>query len=59
MAQVATSKFFTKLDLTKGYWQIPIFDTDKEKTAFVTSEGLYHFTVLPFGMAMHLLRLHE
>lgn len=50
MAQVATARYFTKLDLTKGYWQIPITDSDKEKTAFITSEGLYQFTVLPFGM---------
>ena len=50
MAQVANAKFFSKLDLTKAYWQIPIVQSDKEKTAFVTLEGLYHFNVLPFGM---------
>ena len=50
MAQVAKAKFFTKMDLTKGYWQIPIAHSDRDKTAFITSEGLYHFTVLPFGM---------
>ncbi|XP_022095014.1 uncharacterized protein LOC110981615 [Acanthaster planci] len=50
MAQLGQGRYFSKLDLSKGYWQIPIADEDKQKTAFVTAEGLYHFKVLPFGM---------
>ncbi|XP_038050657.1 uncharacterized protein LOC119723850 isoform X2 [Patiria miniata] len=50
MARLGTGKFFSKLDLSKGYWQVPIADEDKKKTAFVTAEGLYQFRVLPFGM---------
>ena len=50
MGQVGDAKFFTKLDLTMGYWQIPISDHDKDKTAFITPQGLFQFTVLPFGM---------
>ncbi|GBL94207.1 Retrovirus-related Pol polyprotein from transposon 297 [Araneus ventricosus] len=38
-----------KLDLASGYWHIPLHEKDKEKLAFVTSEGLYEFQVLPFG----------
>ena len=44
-ASLSKSCFFTKLDLTKGYWQIPMEECDKEKTAFVT-----HFRYMPFGM---------
>ncbi|GFW59503.1 transposon Tf2-6 polyprotein [Trichonephila clavipes] len=37
------------LDLASGYWHIPLHDEDKEKLAFITTEGLYEFEVLPFG----------
>ena len=39
-----------KLDLTKGYWQVPLEKTTIEKSAFITSKGLYEFLVMPFGM---------
>ena len=44
------SKIFTTLDLTKGYWQVPLHEDDKHKTAFSIGEGLWHFLVLPFGL---------
>ena len=45
------SKWFAVLDLKAGYWQVPIKEDDKEKTAFKTSAGgLYEFNVLPFGL---------
>ncbi|PIK41284.1 hypothetical protein BSL78_21861 [Apostichopus japonicus] len=50
MSRISAGRYFSKLDLTKGYWQIPVTECDKDKTAFVTTEGLYQFTVLPFGM---------
>ncbi|CAF3985539.1 unnamed protein product, partial [Rotaria sp. Silwood1] len=43
-------KYFSKLDLKSGFYQIPIRDSDKEKTAFVTPFGLYQFNVLPMGL---------
>ena len=42
--------YFSKLDLKLGFYQIPIKETDKEKTAFVTPFGLYQFNVLPMGL---------
>ena len=42
--------YFSKLDLKSGFYQIPIRDDDKEKTAFVTPFGLYQFNVLPMGL---------
>ena len=45
------AKWFSSLDLNSGFWQIAMADQDKEKTAFSTSQGLYHFTVIPFGLA--------
>lgn len=45
------SQYFTTLDLKAGYWQIPIAEQDKQKSAFVTSDGLFEFNVLPFGLS--------
>jgi hypothetical protein len=44
------TKYLSKINLTKGYWQIMIDDEAKEKSAFVTQFGHFQFTVMPFGM---------
>ena len=41
MAKLSPGRYFTKIDLSKGYWQIPICLQDREKTAFVTGDGLF------------------
>lgn len=44
-------KFFLKIDLSKGYWQVTILEEDIPNTAFVTPNGSYEFLKMPFGMA--------
>ena len=38
------------MDLSSEYWQIPITEEDKHKSAFVTRRGLYECNVVPFGL---------
>lgn len=44
------ASYFSSIDLRSGYWQIPIHKDDREKTAFVTPDGLFEFNVMPFGL---------
>ena len=48
--QLGQAKYVTTLDLTRGYWQVPVAVKAREKTAFVTPFGLYQFRMMPFGL---------
>lgn len=45
-----SASYFSSVDLRSGYWQIPVDPAHKEKTAFVTPDGLFEFNVMPFGL---------
>lgn len=46
------AKFFTSLDLRSAFWQIPLTEESREKTAFVVpGRGLFEFKVMPFGLS--------
>src|SRR4051794_31385686 len=49
------SQWFSSMDLASAYWQVEIDEKDIEKTAFITSEELYEFLVMPFGLCNALV----
>lgn len=49
-AQLSKAKYFSKLDMSKGYWQLPVCQADKKKLAFSTPEGQFQWNVMPFGI---------
>ena len=48
--RVGNAKFITTLNLTRGYWHVPVAKEDRHKTAFTSPFGLYQFCVMPFGL---------
>ena len=49
-SKLANCIYFTKIDMSKGYWQIRLTEDSKEKTAFGTPYWLSQFGKLPFGL---------
>ena len=48
---VAGSNLFSTFDLTSGYFQIKVKESDIPKTAFVCKYGHYEMTRMPFGLS--------
>lgn len=44
------SRYFSTLDLASGFWQIPLSESSKQKTAFCANNKLFEFNVMPFGL---------
>lgn len=44
------AKYFTIMDMQAGYWQVVLDKEGRIKTAFVITDGLFHFKVMPFGL---------
>lgn len=50
MVKTRGCRYFTTLDINSAFWSIPLRIEDRRKTAFVTQEGHYQWTCLPFGL---------
>ncbi|KAL1269183.1 hypothetical protein QQF64_031472 [Cirrhinus molitorella] len=47
---VGSAQFVTKLDLLKGYWQVPLTERAAEIATFVTPDNFLNYTVMAFGL---------
>lgn len=45
------AKYFSTIDLRSGYWQVTLYEADKEKAAFACHTGWFQFRVMPLGLA--------
>ena len=48
--QLGHAKYFIKLDLRSGYYQVRIAERDEPQTTCVTRYGSYEFLIIPFGL---------
>lgn len=51
LAQLGKARWFTSLDLSQGFFQIPVATRDIPKTAFLCHQGTFQFKRMPFGVA--------
>ena len=47
---LGNAKFISTMDLTRGYWQVPVAEKDRDKTAFHSPFGFFQFRMMPFGL---------
>jgi len=46
-ARLTHAEYFTVIDLTSGYFQVPLDPASRSCTAFMCSKGTFQFNVLP------------
>ena len=49
-SHLANAKYFTVIDLTSGYYQVPLDPASRKYTAFMCSKGTFEYLVLPMGL---------
>ena len=57
--QVGDCKFLSKIDLPKGFYQVPLSEADKDKTMFCTPFVKFRFNRMPFSLVNALAILQH
>ena len=50
IAQIGDAKFFSKIDLSQAFLQLPLSENSKKYTVMNTCHGLFQWNYLPFGL---------
>jgi len=50
LAQLSRAKMFSSLDTNSGFWQVPLEQSSRLLTTFLTPYGRYCFNKIPFGI---------
>ena len=50
LTSVCQGKYFTRIDLKSGFWQISVYFKDRHKTSFVSNLGTYQWKRMPMGL---------
>lgn len=50
LSKLSRARYFTQLDFTKGFWQIPVGAGSREKTAFSVPSGHFQYAKMPMGL---------
>lgn len=63
LSRLQETRYISAIDLKDAFWQIPLEEKSREKTAFtVPGRPLYQYTVMPFGLcnaAQRMCRLMD
>ncbi|OXA42471.1 Transposon Ty3-G Gag-Pol polyprotein [Folsomia candida] len=59
LERLGPARFFTKIDLRKGYWQIAMHPDSIKYTAFICHEGKYEFLRMPFGLSIAVAKFQR
>jgi hypothetical protein len=50
LSSMQGAQYFSSIDLNCGYYQIELEESSREKTAFITQDGLYEYKKMMFGL---------
>ncbi len=50
LERVGSGRVLSKVDLAKGFHQVEVVESDREKTCFVCPFGKYQYRRMPFGL---------
>ena len=51
LSRLAKSRYYSMVDIVGAYHVVPIHPEDRHKSAFCTPWNVFHFRMMPFGMA--------